>query len=471
MRGHQGATYKVAFNPDGSWLASASEDGTVLLWQVSLDALLAEACRRAERNLTRQEWVTNLGEPILDYHLTCGDYPGDITVIEAILEVGREYARDGLEVEALETFYQALEMDPSLTLVPEAELALVQGRASTAKGQVEAALSAFQRANELDPTLDLDPEAEVATILVETVERDVQLGVLAYQREVAWALDYLKWAVELAELDDFRDWISGILEELWDAYARKGEYELAFEVLQFGAELDAPTGELELEQVMAERLIELANDLVYNVRLDQALDAFQHAYEYDSEQGSNMASDVEYLGSEYITRNQTEKGLQVLRWSAELDPSRELEPEQVAASILVKNSHEFVDRGQYAEALQALQRAVELVPAPQEDQVFDLSWAYYDVCWEGSLEGRASLALPACQRAIELVPDYPEYRDGRGLARALTGDYPGAIEDFQYYLDNTLDIDPETARQRQAWIQALQNGQNPFDEETLAGLR
>ena len=38
--------------------------------------------------------------------------------------------------------------------------------------------------------------------------------------------------------------------------------------------------------------------------------------------------------------------------------------------------------------------------------------------------------MAACEQAVELEPDHGGYRDSHGLARALTGDYPGAIVDF-----------------------------------------
>ncbi|HYN90084.1 MAG TPA: hypothetical protein VER55_16235, partial [Ardenticatenaceae bacterium] len=95
------------------------------------------------------------------------------------------------------------------------------------------------------------------------------------------------------------------------------------------------------------------------------------------------------------------------------------------------------------------------------------------VCWSGSLDGFAQAVLPACARAVELEPEDGNVRDSRGLARALTGDIPGAIEDFRFYVEWAED-DPsaeQLRRKREGWIVELEAGRNPFDPETLEALR
>jgi hypothetical protein len=60
--------------------------------------------------------------------------------------------------------------------------------------------------------------------------------------------------------------------------------------------------------------------------------------------------------------------------------------------------------------------------------------------------------------------------NGRGLARALTGDGRGAISDFEFFVANARDY-RQFVSQRKAWIAALKRGENPFDRETLLALR
>ena len=64
---------------------------------------------------------------------------------------------------------------------------------------------------------------------------------------------------------------------------------------------------------------------------------------------------------------------------------------------------------------------------------------------------------------------YGARRDSRGLARALTGDYAGAIADFEAFVAWTSD--DEDRLQRQGWIDALRVGENPFTPDLLRKLR
>ena len=72
-------------------------------------------------------------------------------------------------------------------------------------------------------------------------------------------------------------------------------------------------------------------------------------------------------------------------------------------------------------------------------------------------------------QAVALVPDNGDVRDSRGLARALTGDVAGAIDDFEAFVAWTQN-DRDRA-QRQDWIAALRAGENPFTAEELRSLR
>jgi regulator of sirC expression with transglutaminase-like and TPR domain len=69
---------------------------------------------------------------------------------------------------------------------------------------------------------------------------------------------------------------------------------------------------------------------------------------------------------------------------------------------------------------------------------------------------------------VKLAPNNAYIRDSRGLARALTGNFKGAIEDFQVFIESTDDADVKA--QRESWVKDLQAGNNPFTPEVLENL-
>jgi hypothetical protein len=62
--------------------------------------------------------------------------------------------------------------------------------------------------------------------------------------------------------------------------------------------------------------------------------------------------------------------------------------------------------------------------------------------------------------------------DSRGLNNALLGDFNTAIADFEAFVDffqNVPGYEPDVEK-RLAWIEALRQGNNPFDLATLEEL-
>lgn len=87
------------------------------------------------------------------------------------------------------------------------------------------------------------------------------------------------------------------------------------------------------------------------------------------------------------------------------------------------------------------------------------------LCWYGSLWGYASDVLDACESAVALAPDNINIIDSRGLARALSGDREGAIDDFTTFVEGAQN---DTRKfQRQSWIDALEAGEDPFTADVL----
>jgi WD40 repeat protein len=74
LAGHGTIVHGVAFSPDGQRLASAGSDGEIQLWDISPASWIAQACQRANRNLTAAEWTKYFQD--MPYRKSCPDLPG-----------------------------------------------------------------------------------------------------------------------------------------------------------------------------------------------------------------------------------------------------------------------------------------------------------------------------------------------------------------------------------------------------------
>ena len=115
----------------------------------------------------------------------------------------------------------------------------------------------------------------------------------------------------------------------------------------------------------------------------------------------------------------------------------------LAAPALVDKGRSLARDGDVEGTVAQFQEALELGPsldldpeAQTLDPTLEISAGSWNtLCWFGSLWGYVADVMDACERAVELAPDDGDYRDSRGLARALMGDYTGAIEDFKFAVE------------------------------------
>jgi tetratricopeptide (TPR) repeat protein len=164
----------------------------------------------------------------------------------------------------------------------------------------------------------------------------------------------------------------------------------------------------------------------------------------------------------------------------QLDPAIQLEPgsttpntdphavaQHLVALTKVDQGRQLARQGNVEKALQAYAEAEKLDSSLATDAAFWNGFA-----WDISLGGDAAKGLEASEKAVALTakddPSLPHRRDTRGLARALTGNTAGAIEDFQAFMDSNASIERKV--QRQEWVNALRKGQQPFTPQLLEQL-
>ena len=135
---------------------------------------------------------------------------------------------------------------------------------------------------------------------------------------------------------------------------------------------------------------------------------------------------------------------------------------------LLKETEELTKQGKITSALETLTKVQGLEPAAE---ISGTTW--YRLCWFGSLWNAATEVIHTCEKVVELFPDHGIAHQGRGLARALTGNIAGAVEDFTMYLEwaPKHKQSEEDLNLRQQWTEALKAHRNPFDVETLQKLR
>jgi WD40 repeat protein len=52
----------MVFSPDSKFLVSGGDDGLIVLWDLSETSWRERACRMANRNLTKEEWLEYVGD-------------------------------------------------------------------------------------------------------------------------------------------------------------------------------------------------------------------------------------------------------------------------------------------------------------------------------------------------------------------------------------------------------------------------
>ncbi len=231
----------------------------------------------------------------------------------------------------------------------------------------------------------------------------------------------------------------------------------------------------------ASTLVAEGEDLAQKGDYEEALAKFQKAKAWNSKldfnpevkaapalvkKGIELAQegDIEGAVAKFKQVQQLDTNIDLNPNTEELEKNSQTVATKLAAPALVNKGKELVQQGKVKEAVAAYTKAQKNDPTleiPAND--------WNALCWYGSLYDGAKDVMFACEKAVALTPEDGGIRDSRGVARALTGDTKGAIEDFEAFV-KWIDNDKHKS-QRQYWIKSLRAGKNPFTPDVLRKLR
>jgi WD40 repeat protein len=66
LKGHKSAVSHASFSPDGKTIASASADGTVILWNLNVEDLLMQGCNLTRNSLQVKSVLTQSDRHLCD---------------------------------------------------------------------------------------------------------------------------------------------------------------------------------------------------------------------------------------------------------------------------------------------------------------------------------------------------------------------------------------------------------------------
>lgn len=213
-------------------------------------------------------------------------------------------------------------------------------------------------------------------------------------------------------------------------------------------------------------------------KIEAAAAEFEKALKLDRELNFDPRAEAEKLaaqvfvskGDDLAGQGEMEAAIAEFEKAMELDDTLYIKPEtravRLAAERLVSHGEELAREGDIEASAAAFGKAELLgleIPASARNTL----------CRFGSLHGHAFWVVnDACAKAAESAETEDELavcRDSRGLARALNGDKQGAIMDFRFVAEKSNDVTISTLRWK--WVRLLEQGKDPFTEETLEELR
>ena len=248
--------------------------------------------------------------------------------------------------------------------------------------------------------------------------------------------------------------------------------------------------EAKAKKLRAAVLVSEGEKLGEEGKLQEAIDKFTQAKNLDFSLDFDPEAKAKKLlalflisqGKKLGEEGKLQEGIDKFTEAKTLDSSLDFDPYVKAKALVVASfvnrAAELMKKNQAEAALAKYKEAQGLDSKLEKASKWDLK----SLCWYGSLRGYAAEVMTACEIAVKRDPNDGGILDSRGVARALTGDYPGAISDFETFIKELQKEIKEIENinrkksletykvQRQGWVDALKKKENPFTEEVLQEL-
>lgn len=150
----------IAFSPDNKYIVTATNDKTVQLSFIRPEDLIAETCRRLNRNLSWNEWRRYFGNDLNQYRRTYPSLPIHPSFITEVvksknIEEAVAILRNLLEQNIPSNIDQTIEEARRL-VAPDL---LKMGKALVTEGKIKEAIDAYTKAEQFDPTLEISVDS------------------------------------------------------------------------------------------------------------------------------------------------------------------------------------------------------------------------------------------------------------------------------------------------------------------------
>ena len=498
----------VAISPDGKTIITsigAKATGYLHLLRGNWKSWLEVACQRWGYHYIFLDVDSEESQAATK---TCQEHIWNKTeTTQILMKRGRTLAEYWGDVEgAVAYFKEARKINPQLNFDPRAEaqrfaapFLVSEGETLAKDGDVKGAINQLRTALKWNSSLSFEPEIKVAQSLLESSQelvKDNYFTTKVERQRLEKAVNNFQKALEIAPSlknspnnQEVRQLLAQSIVTKGEKLAEQSEVKEAISSYEEAKKLNP---EIKIEEkswaviCKLENIWEYASDVMPACDKLVALKANNPSYRYERGVARAITNNIDGAINDFqkflellnqIQPSNENNKIQVMRWKLwvqKLINDLHLDRNPLAANAFVIQGSKLAQEGKIKKAITAYAEAQKSDP---KLQISAESWE--KICWYGSLHNQAAEVIDICEKVVALEPENARFKDSRGIARALTGNNKGAIEDFQAYI-NWIDTNiPKSTeenvkqklelqkRQRQYWMKMLRANKNPFTPEEI----